>query len=120
MNIDHIAHDRTVFVAQQVALSLLCLIAIGQALWTKRRAGTATGTRAVLTVTRGDRSMNFLYIVYGVATVVYTLAIQVAETFCGYKAIFIVLDYLVFTYLFFFNSWFRNKLFGIQARIQKD
>lgn len=118
MNIDHIAHDRTVFVAQQVALSLLCLIAIGQTLSAKRRAGT--GTRGVLTVTRGKRRMNFLYVGYGVVTVVYTLAIQVAEAFCGYKAMFIVLDYLAFTYLFFFNSWFRNKLFGIQARIQED
>lgn len=120
MNIYDIVHDQIVFVALQVALVLLCLIAIGQALRAKRRAATATGTRAVGTAIRGDRSMNFLYVGYGVVTVVYTLGIQVAEAFCGYKVIFIVLDYLVLTYLFFFNSWFRNKLFGIHARIQKD
>lgn len=118
MNIDHIAHDRIVFVAQQVALSLLCLIAIGQELWAKRRA--STGTRSALTVIRGERSMNFLYVGYGVATLVYTLSIQVAEAFCGNKVIFILLDYVALTYLFFFNSWFRNKLFAIQARIQED
>ncbi len=120
MSFDHIAHDRTVLVALHVALLLWCLIAIGQVLWTKRRASTATGTRAVGTATRGDRSMNFLYVGYGLATVVYTLSIQVADAFLGYKAMFIVLDYMGLTYLFFFNSWFRNKLFGIQDRIQKD
>ncbi len=120
MNIDQLTHDRTVFAALQIALLLLSLVAIGQELWGKRRVGTGAGIRATATVIRGDRSMNFLYVVYGVATVVYTLGIQVAETLHGYKVLFLVLDYLAFTYLFFFNSWFRNRLFGVQDRIQKD
>lgn len=113
--------DQFVFVVLQGALALVCVVAKAQERrGAKRRAGTHTGICATPTVLRGPNSMNFLYVSYGVATVVYALATQVAEAFCGYKAVFIVLDYLAFTYLFFFNSWFRNKLFVVQQRISKD
>jgi len=50
---------------------------------------------ANLTITRGEESMNSLYVLYGVATVVFALCVQVAEAAHGYKVAIIVLDYLV-------------------------
>jgi len=73
-----------------------------------------------LTVTRGDKSMNFLFAFYGVATVVITLLTQVAEAACGYKAVIVAADYLILTYLCFFNVWFRNRLLSLYSQIQKD
>jgi hypothetical protein len=72
------------------------------------------------TVTRGQESMNLLYIFYGVVSLVYALSIQVAE--CGqyHKATLIVSDYIVLTYLFFFNGKFRNMIIGIYIRLKKD
>lgn len=109
-----IVGDATILVVIQGALLILLLFAIGQALRAKRRTGI------VAVVTRGDKSMSFLYVFYGVATVVYTLITQVAEAATGYKVVIVTADYLALTYLCFFNSWFRNKLIGLYGRIQKD
>lgn len=59
---------------------------------------------------RGEQSMTSLYVLYGFATVALTLAVQVSECFQGNKCTIIILDYLLLTYLFFFNSWFRNSV----------
>ena len=82
----------------------------------KRRRGGSSAT-----VKRGDHSMNFLYIMYGTATIVFALSVQVSEAFKGYKVLLVVFNYLALTYLFFFNSWLRNRiLFPIMLRIEKD
>jgi len=119
MNIFYLFHDGIVFVLLQTALGALLLAAISPGLRAKWRARTTAG-HAIPTVYRGNHSMNFLYIVYGVATVVFALSIQVSEALVGYKVLLLVFDYLVLTYLFFFNGWFRNRLFTIQVRIEKD
>ena len=73
------------------------------------------------TVTRGDQSMGTLYTMYGVATVIATLTIDVAEAFKGYKSILILFNYLIITYLFFYSSWFRNVVFFPEInRIKED
>ena len=85
-------------------------------MWIKRRRGSVS-----LTVIRGDHSMNMLYIMYGTATIVFALIVQVSEAFKGYKVLLIVINYLALTYLFFYNSWLRNRiLIPIMLRIQKD
>jgi len=82
----------------------------------KRRRGGVS-----LTVKRGDHSMNFLYIMYGTATIVFALSVQVSEAFKDYKVLLVVFNYLALTYLFFFNSWLRNRiLLPIMLRIEKD
>jgi len=84
----------------------------------KRRRG---GSSSTLTVKRGDHSMNFLYITYGTATIVFALSVQVSEAFEGYKVLLVVFNYLALTYLFFINPWLRNRiLFPIMLRIEKD
>ena len=80
------------------------------------------GKGATLSVAkRGESSMNALYTLYGVATIAYSLAVDVSTIGIGHKATIVVLDYIVFTYLFFFNIWFRNRIvFNIAIRISKD
>jgi len=49
------------------------------------------------------------------------LAIEVADFAVGHKATLIALDYIVLTYLFIFDSWFRNAVvFNILMTIEKD
>ncbi len=73
-----------------------------------------------LSVERGEQSMNLLYVAYGVVTLVFALAVQVAEAAQGYKVAIISFDYIALSYLFFFNSWFRNWILGKLSRIRKD
>ncbi len=76
---------------------------------------------AQATVMRGESSMKSLYVMYGIATVVYSLLIQVAPNLDGYRVPLIVLNYISLTYLFFFSSWFRNRLFfPLLGRVRKD
>jgi len=76
---------------------------------------------ASATVHRGEESMNSLYVLYGVATLVFSLTIDVADAFYGHKATIVLADYVLLTYLFFFSSWFRNSIvFRLLARIRKD
>ena len=119
VNIYQLVPDWIVFGVMHGALLLVWVVAFSKDVWawSKRRFGTRTIRGTAL---RGERSMNFLYVGYGVATVVYALATQSAEAFCGYRVMFIVLDYLAFTHLFFFSRWFRHQLFVILARITKD
>lgn len=73
------------------------------------------------TAFRGEASMNSLYIMYGIATVVFSLLIQVAPSIDGYRVFLITFNYIFLTYLFFFSSWFRNRLFfPLLGRIRKD
>jgi hypothetical protein len=65
--------------------------------------------------------MNALYVLYGFATITLGLAIDVADCVLGYKAALVLLDYLILTYLFFFNVWFRNAIvFAGLQRIQRE
>jgi hypothetical protein len=65
--------------------------------------------------------MNGLFVLYGGATVVFSLAVQVAAAAEGHKVALIVADYVILSYLFFFNSWFRNRLvFRVLGRISTD
>jgi hypothetical protein len=70
---------------------------------------------------RSVQSMTFLFTVYGVTTLIYTLAVQAADAFKGNKVLIIILNYVALTYLFFFNPWFRNSiLFPLFLRISRD
>jgi hypothetical protein len=75
------------------------------------------GFSASATVTRGEKSMNAIYVAYGIATIAIALAVQVAETAKGYKSVLIIIDYGILTYLFFFNWWFKDELLNQFAKI---
>ena len=71
------------------------------------------GNGAVITVELTEEN--------GVTTLVFSLTIQVAEVGFGYKSAMILADFLILSYLFFFNSWFRNRLvFRTYQRMTKD
>lgn len=73
------------------------------------------------TVIRGDANMNALYVVYGFATGACGLMITETEALSGHKSLFLLIDYAMLTYLFFFSSWFRNHmLFKALQRIKID
>ena len=113
LTVSLVLQDR--YVLFTVELLLVGFVVVS--LWKEARAGR----RGLgLEVKRGDASMAFLYIVYGIATVIYTLLVQIAESAQGHKVVLIVLDYGLLTYLCFFNSWFRNKLIELYIHIQKD
>lgn len=73
-----------------------------------------------LKVARGEKSMTILYIAYALLTVAVTLTVQVADAAQGYKVGLIAFDYLALSYLFFFNSWFRNRLLRLLGRVYED
>ena len=76
-----------------------------------------------LTVERGKGSMEALCFSYGVVSLAYSLAVSASDCNCivGYKATCIIVDYIIFSYLFFLNSWFRNCIvFKFTTRVRTD
>ena len=109
--------DRNVLAALHlflVGLLSWALVRTAQAGWRIRQG--APNPKAV----RSERSMNSLYVIYGFATVTVTLAVEVSTAAVGFKTFLVLFDYIVLVYLFFFNSWFRNRLFGVLTRIRED
>jgi hypothetical protein len=106
----------------EIVLVALVIMSIGQAVAVSQRPKRERTNDAYdATVGRGDRSMNALYVMYGVATISCGLAVDVSQAFIGYKVLLIIFNYGSLTYLFFFNSWFRNTLvFPLFIRVQQD
>jgi hypothetical protein len=102
----------------EVMLLGLLFISLAMDAWIRVKDRSSS---AQATVVRGETSMNSLYVMYGIATVVYSLLIQVAPNLDGYRVSLIALNYISLTYLFFFSSWFRNRLFfPLLGRARKD
>lgn len=90
--------------------------------WRCRKGGTRI-TTGKLTVKRGQESMEALCFSYGVVSLAYALAVNASDCNCivGYKATCIIVDYIIFSYLFFLNSWFRNSIvFKFTKRVHTD
>ena len=109
--------DDIVLRAEHAVLIALLAIAILGAL--RRKVRRIFGHKH-LKVARGEKSMTILYIAYALLTVAVTLTVQVAEAAQGYKVGLIAFDYLSLSYLFFFNSWFRNRLLRLLGRVYED
>ncbi len=110
--------DLFVFVIIEGFLVLLFAFALVADIWNRWKAKTASVTAEVK---RAEKSMNALYVNFGIATLVFTLIIQACEALKGNQVLFIVVNYGLFTYLYFFSSWFRNKLFfKLLNRVRKD
>ncbi len=72
-------------------------------------------------VVRGEKSMGSLFTVYGATIASCLVLIDKAQGLEGNKVMFIIIDFLCITYVFFFNSWFRNSVFfPLKRRIRND
>jgi len=109
--------DGAVLYGEHVLLCAVLVVAILGAL--RRRIRRVFGHKH-LKVARGEKSMTILYIAYALMTVALTLTVQVADQAQGYKVALICFDYLALCYLFFFNSWFRNRLLRLLGRVYED
>ena len=110
--------DYFVFIITELTLIFLFLFALGIDLINSCKAKSAG---CVADVKRGEKSMNALYVNFGVSTVVFTLIVQTCTAMKGNQASFILINYGVLTYLFLFSSWFRNELFfKFVDRVRKD
>ncbi|NMG45411.1 hypothetical protein GPA22_16975 [Aromatoleum toluvorans] len=75
----------------------------------------------VAEVIRSDKSMGSLYTVYGAAIASCLLLIDKSTGIEGHKVALIIIDFICFTYAFFFSSWFRNAVFfTLIQRVRKD
>lgn len=101
--------DVSVLIAFEALLLLVTLIAVSMD-WVVNPLRTAGGPLTIL-VTRGETTMNALYIMFGVATFVYTVIVQETTKVQGYKVALILGNYACLTYLFFLSFWFRNTPF---------
>lgn len=64
--------------------------------------------------------MAILFGTWGVTTVATGLLLQLSEAARGYKTVLMVGDYLVLTYLCFWNTWLRNRLIQYSVRIRTE
>jgi hypothetical protein len=119
VGIGQLLDDGFVLAAVHVLLTGMLVVSLFAPLLA-RRLGQQGGLNAKAKVIRGERSMTILYVAYGVGTVALTLAVQVGEVVKGHKVALILFDYAVLSYLFFFNSWFRNRLLGLLGRVYED
>ena len=110
--------DIFVFLMMEGSLFFLFAWALIADIQNRRKARTASIKAEVV---RGEKSMNALYVNFGIATLVFTLIVQTCEALKGNQVLFIVVNYGFLTYMFFFSSWFRNKLFfKFLNRVKKD
>jgi hypothetical protein len=99
--------DGMALVAVESAVAGLLVVSLLGSLRTQARIrrGAVRGVAE-----RSERTMGMLWAAYGVVTVTCALAVQVSEGLQGFRVSLIAADYAVLTYLFFFNSWFRNRI----------
>jgi len=110
--------DTIVFAVTEGTLALAFVIVLAKDILIRHKS---KGSGVIAEVRRGEQSMNALYVNFGIATVVFTLIVQACDTLKGNQVLFIVLNYGMLTYMFFFNSWFRNSIFfKLTERIKKD
>jgi len=93
------------FIIIEGLLILLFVFSLWNDTWKVKNSGVS------LEVTRGESSMNALYIHYGLVTVIFTLIVQSCEELKGNQILFITVNYGILSYLYFLSSWFRNNLF---------
>ena len=87
----------------------------------EKQAKKQSGLFASVKVERGEKSMNTLYVNFGIASVIFSLIVQNCEPLKGNQVLFIAINYSILIYLFFLSVWFRNAvLFKIFYKFQTD
>jgi hypothetical protein len=102
-----------------VSLTLVCLLA-DLFFWLKRRF-SKDGVRANAEVIRGDNSMSMLYTIFiSINSIFFGLANMIKE-FESNQLVIVFVVFICLSYMFFFSSWFRNRIFfNIANRIRND
>lgn len=95
--------DKTIFPLLHLALLVLLLYALFRE-YQMRRDNSK--------VKRGDKSLGYFSLAYGILSVIIIQIISISEWGKGYKVIITTIDLGILMYLTFFNSWFRNKTIG--------
>ncbi len=105
--VESLFNDEVIFLLFELLFLVLFLYALAKehGLFTRK-------TGVVASVKRGEKSWNYFYLAYGIASVVLLQVINSAESLEGYKTIISLINLLMLSYLAFFNSWFRNKIVG--------
>jgi hypothetical protein len=110
--------DLAVFCIIEILLGVLFATALLNDLWNWQKAKSASVT---VTVKRGEKNMNAIYVFFGVTTVVFTLIVQTCKALEGNQVLYIVLNYTSLAYLFFYSTWFRDRqFFPLLRRIRED
>ena len=110
--------DLIALVIQEAILCILVAIAIVQTIASQIRSRRSNLSAVV---NRGPQSMGSIHTWFIITSVLFTLTIEVADALVGFKALLVLINYGLLVYLFFFNSWFRNRLLlPISNRTQRD
>ena len=118
LHVKEMKTDLLVFIITEGFLILLFAFALAADIWNRWKAKTASFTAEAI---RGEKSMTALYVNFGIATIVFTLIVQTCEALKGNQVLFIIVNYGLLTYVYFFSSWFRDRLFfKLLNRIRKD
>jgi len=83
----------------------------------KKASKTAESSADVI---RADKSMANLLTVYGAVIASFIYLIDTVSCLEGHRVLFILLNFLFITYLFFFSTCFRNLFFTFSKTIRKD
>ena len=70
-------------------------------------------------IKRGEKSWNFIYILYGLILSIITFFISILPFDWFHKLIIFVVIVLILTWLFLFNAWFQNKIIGFKIKIEE-
>jgi hypothetical protein len=110
--------DVIVLALIEVALATFAIYAALRDARIRRLDRTAEATAEV---TRGEKSMNALYTAYAASIASSLVLVSNAAGIEGHKVVLIVIPFVCLTYLFYFNTWFRNSVFfPIARRLRKD
>jgi len=113
-----ITGDLVAVIIQELILFGLVILAIVRTIAIKIKSRRSN---LQATVNRGPQSMSSIHAWFGITSVLFTLAIDVADALAGYKALVVLINYSLLLYLFFFNSWFRNQvLIPFANRTRRD
>jgi len=70
-------------------------------------------------IKRGEKSWNFIYILYGLTLAIITFFISILPLDWIHKLIIFVVTVPILTWLFLFNAWFQNKIIGFKIKIEE-
>ena len=113
-----LVNDKFIFPLFEVLFIALFFYALAkERRWLPKKPGSTAS------VERGkEGGWDYFQLAYGVITIVLLQFINSAEALKGYKTIISLVDIFMWTYLAFFNSWFRDEIirFVVNSQKKKD
>lgn len=105
--------DHFAFYLMQAAIIFLLIISITIEYYRSQKKGPT------LSVERGEKSMMLLYGSYAAVNGIIIAICLSTDAAKNHRVFFVIFNSLILAYLFLYNSWFRNKLFGWAYRLTK-